>query len=62
VDGTKIASQKLQNDHPGKFWDATYPIPVELTKGKNKVTVKLQAQPGNLAGGLFFSRVLRAAK
>ena len=62
VDGTKIASQKLQNDHPGKFWDAVYPIPVELTKGKNKVTVKLQAQPGNLAGGLFFSRVLRAAK
>jgi DUF1680 family protein len=59
VDGTKIASQKLLHNQPGKFWDATYLIPTELTKGKPKVTVKLQAQPGNFAGGLFGSRILR---
>jgi DUF1680 family protein len=60
VDGQKIASQKLLHNSPGKYWDATYPIPAELTHGKNKVTVKFQAQPGNLAGGRFGLRVVRA--
>ena len=59
VDGTKIASQKLTNKKTSQFWDATYPIPAELTRGKEKITVKLQAQPGNFAGGLFGSRVLK---
>src|SRR5690349_4637294 len=27
VNGTKIASQSLQNDKPGEFFDMTYPIP-----------------------------------
>lgn len=57
VDGVKIASQKLLRNHPGDFWDAAYPIPVELTQGKEKVTVKFSAQPGNLAGGIFGLRV-----
>lgn len=60
VDGQKIASEKLLHNRPGKYWDATYPIPTELTHGKNKVTVKFQAQPGNFAGGLFGLRVVRA--
>jgi DUF1680 family protein len=60
VDGTKIATQQLLKNQPGKFWDAVYPIPGELTRGKEKVTIKLQAKPGNYAGGLFGSRILRA--
>jgi hypothetical protein len=59
VDETKIATQKLMNNDPGKFWDAVYPIPAPLTQGKEKVTVRLQAHPGNFAGGLFGSRMLR---
>ena len=59
VDDTKIATQKLLNNKPGQFWDAVYPIPADLTKGKEKVTIKLQAQPGNFAGGLFGSRILK---
>ena len=62
VDGVKIASQKLLHNQPGKFWDAAYPIPADLTRGKTKVTVKWQAQPGNFVGGLFCARVLRAGK
>ncbi len=62
VNGTKIASQKLLHNQPGKFWDATYPIPADLTQGKQKVTVKLQAQPGNYAGGLFGCRIIRQTK
>ena len=60
VDGTKIAAQKLLNNKPGEFWEAAYPIATELTKGKEKVTIRLQAQPGNYAGGLFGCRVVRA--
>lgn len=60
VDGTKIATQTLLNNRPGKFWDAVYPIPPELTRGKGKIVVKLQARPGNFAGGLFGCRTLVA--
>lgn len=59
VNDTKIATQKLLENKPGQFWDAIYPIPVELTLAQEKVTVKLQAKPGNFAGGLFGSRILR---
>jgi len=61
VDGNKIASQKLLHNHPGQFWDATYAVPTELTRRKQKVTVKFQAQPGNYAGGLFGLTALRGA-
>jgi hypothetical protein len=59
VEGTKVATQTLLNNQPGQFFDVAYPIPVELTKGKEKVTVKIQALPGNWAGGLFGARMLK---
>lgn len=62
VDGTKIATQTLLNNRPGKFWDAVYPIPPELTRGKDRIVVKLQAHPGNFAGGLFGCRTLAAER
>jgi hypothetical protein len=62
VDGTKIATQTLLNNKPNQFFDVTYPIPTELTAGKEKVTVKFQAHPDHWAGGLFGARtVLRQA-
>ncbi|MHB8971360.1 MAG: glycoside hydrolase family 127 protein [Pirellulaceae bacterium] len=60
VDGSKIAAQKLLNDRPGQFFDVAYPIPAELTTGKQQVTVRFQAQPDNFAGGLFGCRILKA--
>ncbi len=59
VDGVWIATQTLLNNQPGRFFDVVYPIPAPLTRGKNKVTVKFQAQPDNWAGGLFGARLLR---
>ncbi len=53
VDDRKIATQSLHQDDPGHFWDKEYPLPEELTKGTNKVTIKFQAHPGNFAGGIF---------
>ena len=30
-----------------------YPIPAELTKGKDKVTIKLQPAPNNMVGPVY---------
>jgi hypothetical protein len=53
VDGQKIATQTLANNKPGEFFDVEYPLPAELTKGKQKITVRFQAQKGMIAGGVF---------
>ena len=60
VDGKVIATQRLQLNKPGQFFDVTYPIPIELTKGKEKVTVRFQAHPKCIAGGIFGLRMVRA--
>lgn len=60
VEGEKIATQKLENNRPGKFYEETYPLPAELLKDKQSVTVKFQGHPGATAGGVFGVRVLKA--
>ncbi len=60
IDGKAVAQQSLRNDKPGEFFDVSYPVPADLTRGKSKVTVKFQGQPGNFAGGLFGCRMLRS--
>ncbi|MFB3789597.1 MAG: beta-L-arabinofuranosidase domain-containing protein [bacterium] len=59
VEGTQIATQTLNNDKPGEFFDVTYPLPAELTQGKEKVTVRFTAHPEHFAGGVFGLRMLR---
>ncbi len=59
LDGVQFATQSLQRDKPGSFFDVSYPIPEELTRGKQKVTVRFQARPDNTAGGLYGLRVIQ---
>ena len=59
VDGTKVATQTLHEDKPGQYFDVLTRIPAELVAGKSKVTVRFQAHPGAMAGGLFDCRVVR---
>lgn len=59
VDGQKIGAQILNNDKPGQFWDAVYPIPAPLLAGKSRVTVRVAAKPGKTAGGIFGARMLK---
>ncbi|HYG78874.1 MAG TPA: beta-L-arabinofuranosidase domain-containing protein [Pyrinomonadaceae bacterium] len=59
VDGVRIATETLSRDKPGEFFDKTYAIPEELTRGKRTVEVRFQAHPGNFAGGLFGARILK---
>lgn len=53
VDNKKIAEQKLRAETFSAWIDKVYPISFELTKGKKTVTVKVQALPGKIAGGVF---------
>jgi DUF1680 family protein len=62
VDDQRIAHQTLNRNEPEKFFDVEYTIPEELTRGKNKVTVKVLAATGATAGGVFDLRTLGEAK
>jgi hypothetical protein len=62
VDGKVLATQTLNNNQPGEFFDAVFPLPAALTQGKQSVTVKFAAHPGNLAGGVYGVRILRGIK
>jgi hypothetical protein len=59
IDGTKITTQVLNNNSPDKFFDVTYLVPQELTKGKEKVTLRFQGHEKRTAGGVFGCRIVR---
>ena len=62
VNETKVATQTLDNNEPGHFFDAVCAIPEELTRGKEKVTVRFQAHAGRTAGGVFGCRIIRRSE
>jgi hypothetical protein len=62
IDGTKIATQSLNDNPRSEFFEVTHPIPPELTRGKQKVTVRFQAHPDQWAGGLFGCRTIRTTE
>jgi hypothetical protein len=53
VEGEKIATQTLNRNKPGEFLDVEYKVSAKLTRDREKVTVKFQAHPGGIAGGVF---------
>jgi DUF1680 family protein len=53
VDGVKVATQQLGEDHPGKFFDVEYPLPIALTQGKARITVKVLPHEKVSAGPVF---------
>lgn len=59
ADGTLIGTKALEGRRPGEYFDVTYPIPEDITAGKEKVTIKFQALPGYTAGGIYDCRILR---
>jgi len=59
VDDRKIATQKLDRQKPDAFFDVTHPLPEELTKNKDKVTVRFQSNSGSMAGGVFGCRIVK---
>ncbi len=59
VEGETIATQTLAGENPGKFFEVEYKIPQELTCCEKTVTVKFQAQPSGVAGGVFGCAMLK---
>ncbi len=59
VDGRKLATVNLKGEHPGAFFDATYPMDPDWTRDKTAVRVRLRPHEKKIAGGLFGARVVR---
>jgi len=59
VDGQKLAVERLTASHPGVYFDQVYPLPAELTRGKQKVTLRIQGS-NTWVGGVFGVRVMKA--
>jgi hypothetical protein len=59
VDGKTIATVEWVGGISNKFSDVEYPIPEELILGKQKVTVKIDANYGKTAGRVFGCRTIR---
>jgi len=65
VDGKKIGDhveQHLSPDQEKQFVDVSYPIPSELIAGKKRVIVRFQATDGDVIGGIFGVRTVRAVE
>jgi DUF1680 family protein len=61
VDGKKIATELLEY-HPTEALDKEYALPLDLIRGKDRVTVKFQAEPQAIAGALIELRMVRSAE
>jgi DUF1680 family protein len=64
VDGVHVGEQRIERHRPGSaakgFFDVEYPLPSDLVKGKQRVTVRFQATGGNETAGLFGLRMVRS--
>jgi hypothetical protein len=59
VDTVKLTTEDLNKFKESKFYNISYEIPIELTKGKSKVTIKLVPKTGNDAGPVYGSRMIK---
>jgi DUF1680 family protein len=59
IDGIKLSTEDLNQYKESRFYDISYTIPIELTKGKQKVTVKLLPKKDNSAGPVYGSRMVK---
>ncbi len=60
IDG-KPFSSRVQPGSTDDFYDQKYPLSPDITKGKQKITVRFQSINGGYAGGVFGVKVMRAA-
>lgn len=60
VDGKLVATQRLEHDAPGKFFDVEYPIPDAATAGKASVRIRIVPHERSTAGPVFGMRLVTA--
>jgi DUF1680 family protein len=59
IDGQKLVTEALPDKRNNQFFDETHPIPAEMTKGRETVTVRVQAEAGKPAGSVAGARIVR---
>lgn len=62
INDTVIATQTLEFNDPGHFFDVEYIIPERLTRGQSTVTVTFQAYPRKTVGGIYGCQTLTRTK
>jgi DUF1680 family protein len=60
IDGQKIATEELKGEKPDQFFEREYPIPADLLKGKDKVTVRFAPVANSTAGGVFGCYIMKS--
>jgi hypothetical protein len=53
VDGVVVANEVLAAKQPGEWMTVDHAVPEALTRGKNKVTIRVQPDAGKAAGPIF---------
>jgi hypothetical protein len=59
VNDKVIATQTLNFNDPGRFFDVEYAIPQNLTRGQTNVVVVFQGYPFKTVGGIFGCQMLK---
>lgn len=62
INDTVIATQTLNYNDPGHFFDVEYFIPEKLTRGQSTVRVTFQAYPRRTVGGIYGCQTLTRTK
>ena len=60
LDGQFLATQTLEGNQPGRFFDVEYPLPNNLSAKDRRVTIRFQPHRGNIAGRVFNCAILKA--
>ena len=59
VNGRLVANEKLNFNRPGEFYDVEYALPADVLAGRSVITVKFQAKPAQIAGGVYEVRLVK---
>ncbi|MGP4041992.1 beta-L-arabinofuranosidase domain-containing protein [Gracilibacillus sp. D59] len=58
IDGLVLATEHFNKPNIGELYTKTYPIPMKLINGKEKVTVTFFAEKNKIAGAVYHIRML----
>jgi DUF1680 family protein len=59
VNGTRVGEEVVRLTEPHHFFDVAYPIPDDLVRGAERVTVRFQASEGSQIATVFGLRMIR---
>jgi hypothetical protein len=61
IDGVKLVTENISLKKDGQFIFEEYALPEEMTRGKDKITIRFEAHEGHIAGPVFGVRTILSA-